>query len=87
MDIERIIKIVRYIKEEGMVGAIGAMPTMNTGSVPEAPGFSGAADPRGPSAGFDPLLGKRKRKNGGIDFRRVAPNYKKWVKNIEDNKK
>lgn len=84
MNIERIIKIVRDIKEEGMVGA---MPTMNTGSAPEAPGFSGAADPKGPSAGFDPLLGKRKRKNGGIDFRRVAPNYKKWVKNIQDNKK
>jgi len=42
-------------------------------------GFSSSADPKGPVAGFDPLLGKKK-KNGTVDFRRIKPNYRKWIK-------
>jgi hypothetical protein len=70
--IDRVIEAFRnYInlREEGV----------STGSVAGAPGFSGAADPKGPSAGFDPLLGKRK-KNGTVDFRRIPPSYRKWVR-------
>ena len=35
---------------------------MATGSTATAAGFSGAADPKGPTAGFDPLLGIKKKK-------------------------
>ena len=71
--IDRVIEVFRnYInlKEEGMV----------TGSSSGSPGFSGASDPKGPTAGFDPLLGKKK-KNGTVDFRRIPPSYRKWVSN------
>jgi hypothetical protein len=71
--IDKVIEAFRnYInlKEEGMV----------TGSSSGSPGFSGSADPKGPTAGFDPLLGKKK-KNGTVDFRRIPPSYRKWVKN------
>ena len=39
-------KILGYIREE----------MMTSGSNPQ--GFSGAADPKGPTAGFDPVQGK-----------------------------
>ena len=35
---------------------------MTTGSTAGKPGFSSKADAEGPTAGFDPLLGKKKRK-------------------------
>jgi hypothetical protein len=69
--IDRIIEAFRNyrnLKEEGMVVGTG--------------GFTSAADPKGPVAGFDPLLGKKK-KNGTVDFRRILPPYKKWVKSID----
>jgi len=47
--IDKVIEAFRsYInlKEEGMV----------TGSVSGKPGFSGSADPKGPTAGFDPVM-------------------------------
>jgi hypothetical protein len=71
--IDRVIEAFRNhisLKEEGIV----------TGSSSGSPGFSGSADPKGPTAGFDPLLGKKK-KNGTVDFRRVPSLYRKWVKN------
>ena len=52
--LEKICKIVRTLKEEG--------PTMSVG----AGGYTGAADPKGPVAGYDPVLGKvdrRKKKS------------------------
>ena len=52
--LERICKMVRTLKEEG--------PTMSVG----AGGYTGAADPKGPVAGYDPVLGKvdrRKKKS------------------------
>ena len=42
--LERICKMVRTLKEEG--------PTMSVG----AGGYTGAADPKGPVAGYDPVL-------------------------------
>ena len=44
--LEKICKIVRTLKEEG--------PTMSVG----AGGYTGAADPKGPGEGYDPVLGK-----------------------------
>jgi hypothetical protein len=69
--IDKIIEAFRHyrnLKEEGMVVGTG--------------GFTSAADSKGPVAGFDPLLGKKK-KNGTVDFRRILPPYKKWVKSID----
>lgn len=44
-------------------------------------GFSGESPSEGPTAGFDPLLGFRKRNK--IDYRKVPKNYKSWVKSLE----
>ena len=49
--LEKICKIVRTLKEEG--------PTMSVG----AGGYTGAADSKGPVAGYDPVLGKVDRRN------------------------
>lgn len=53
--IDRIIEAFRnYInlKEDG---------GMVTGSSSGNPGFSGTSDPKGPTAGFDPIIGIHKR--------------------------
>ena len=50
--LDRILKMVRSLKEE-------AGPTMSVG----AGGYTGAADPKGPVAGYDPVLGKVDRRN------------------------
>ena len=47
MDQNRLDKIIKLIRENMTVGAAG---------------FTGAADPKGPSAGFDPVMGKKPRK-------------------------
>ena len=62
-------KILNLIREEG--------PTMASGSNPQ--GFSGAADPKGPTAGFDPVQGKmQKRKKPVMIFLKGA--RKNWKK-------
>lgn len=51
--LEKVIGIIRSLKEE---------PTMSVG----AGGYTGAAAPEGPTAGFDPILGvidRRKKKH------------------------
>ena len=47
MEKKKLDWIISIIKEQ-MGG--GAAPTMSTGSTAGAPGFSGAADPKGPVA-------------------------------------
>ena len=54
--LDKICHMVRTLKEEG--------PTMSVG----AGGYTGAADPKGPTAGYDPVMGlidrrKKKQKN------------------------
>ena len=49
--LDRICQMVRTLKEEG--------PTMSVG----AGGYTGSADPKGPVAGYDPVLGKVDRRN------------------------
>lgn len=54
MDINKIIGIIRDLREEGA-------PTMSTGSTGSKAGFGGSSqgfDP-GPTAGYDKLLGKK----------------------------
>ena len=52
MDPKKINRIIDFIREE----------MMTTGSAPGKPGFSGKADAKGPTAGFDPLMTKKVRK-------------------------
>ena len=68
--LERICKMVRTLKEEG--------PTMSVG----AGGYTGAADPKGPVAGYDPVLAKVDRRN------KKQKNYPKaYVQMFRDAKK
>ena len=48
---DRICQMVRSLKEEG--------PTMSVG----AGGYTGSADPKGPVAGYDAVLGRVDRRN------------------------
>ena len=50
--LERICQMVRSLREE-------AGPTMSVG----AGGYTGSADPKGPVAGYDAVLGKVDRRN------------------------
>ena len=50
--LERICQMVRSLREE-------AGPTMSVG----AGGYTGSADPKGPVAGYDPVLTKVDRRN------------------------
>tara|TARA_B100000902_G_scaffold342029_1_gene345812 strand:+ start:399 stop:608 length:210 start_codon:yes stop_codon:yes gene_type:complete len=59
-----LTKIIDFIREE----------MMSTGSTAGKPGFSSKADAEGPTAGFDPMLGKRKKY---IYLRGVRKNWKK----------
>ena len=68
----KLDRIINFIREEG-----GAAPTVNTGSTAGKPGFSSKADAQGPTAGFDPLLGKKKRKPTPIGRYRTRVNWMK----------
>lgn len=57
------------------------MGGMTTQSTPGSAGFSSKSDSKGPVAGYDPLM-KFRGKKGKPDFRKVPPNYKKWVKSL-----
>ena len=59
-----LTKIINFIREE----------MMSTGSTAGKPGFSGKADAEGPTAGFDPVMGKKKKY---IYMRGVRKNWKK----------
>ena len=48
----KLDRILNFIREE----------MMTTGSTAGKPGFSSKADADGPTAGFDPLLGKKKKR-------------------------
>ena len=48
----KLDRIISLIREE----------MMTTGSSAGKPGFSSKADAEGPTAGFDPLLGKKKKR-------------------------
>ena len=48
----KLDRLISLIREE----------MMTTGSTAGKPGFSSKADAEGPTAGFDPLLGKKKKR-------------------------
>jgi hypothetical protein len=62
--LENSIKIIRNLMEEGMVVGTG--------------GFTGSADPKGPVAGFDPLIKLDGRKKM---MKRLPTEYLKKLKN------
>jgi hypothetical protein len=83
MDIDKIISVFHTLKEDGGGAAAGGM---TTGSTAGAPGFSGSADPKGPVAGFDPVMGFSRRKppqyaKGGIGSRKL------WLDVLKHKKK
>ena len=51
MENKKLNKIIDIVREE----------MMTTGSTPGKPGFSSAAPAKGPTSGFDPPLGKKKK--------------------------
>ena len=75
--VDRIIDIIRNLKEE-MAG--GGM--MTTGSSGGTAGFSAAADPKGPVAGYDKPLGSL-RKRGIIGKGKFAGARTRWKKGLE----
>ena len=52
MNKKALTKIISFIREE----------MMGTASTAGKPGFSGKADAEGPTAGFDPVMGKPQRR-------------------------
>ena len=57
MEKKKLDRIIDIVREE----------MMTTGSTPGKPGFSSAAPAKGPTAGFDPVMGKMmKRKRPEI---------------------
>lgn len=58
--LENSIRIIRNLMEEGMVVGTG--------------GFTGSADPKGPVAGFDPVMDGRSKM-----MRRLPPQYRKHL--------
>ena len=67
MEKKKLDWIISIIKEQ-----------MVTGSAAGAPGFSGSADPKGPTAGFDPVMGLRRRK--GPQIKLPPGSRKRWMK-------
>ena len=69
--VDKILECYRHIKEE--MGAAGG--GMTTQSSPGKPGFSGAADAKGPVAGYDAPVDFRKRK-----YKKLNMFYRQAVK-------
>ena len=68
MEKKKLDRIINIIREE----------MMTTGSTPGKPGFSSAAPAKGPTAGFDPVMGKMmKRKQKYISMGKGS--RKRWM--------
>ena len=74
MESKKLNRIINIIREE----------MMTTGSTPGKPGFSSAAPAKGPTAGFDPVMGKMlKRKKKYISMGKGS--RKRWMQNKDKN--
>ena len=71
--VDKILECYRHIKEEMGAGAAGG--GMTTQSSPGKPGISGAADAKGPVAGYDAPVDFRKRK-----YKKLNMFYRQAVK-------
>lgn len=71
---------IKMEKTDRIINLIREMMVANsTGS---GGGFGGDSPAVGPRAGLHKFLGK----TGRIDYRRVPSSYKKWIKNLYNNK-
>lgn len=61
----RIDKFIQMIREQMVANAPGG-----------SGGFSGSADPKGPTAGFDPVMGLKRRK--GPQIKLPPGSRKRW---------
>ncbi len=65
MEKKKIDKIISIIREQMVANAPGAQG-----------GFSGSAEPKGPTAGFDPVMGTTRRKYASLG----VGSRKRWMK-------
>jgi hypothetical protein len=69
--LQNSIKIIKNLMEEGMVVGTG--------------GFTGSADPKGPVAGFDPIIGIPDGRSKIM--RRLPPSYSKLLRSFKKKRK
>lgn len=67
MEKKKLDWIIEIIREQMVANAPGSQG-----------GFSGSADPKGPAAGFDPLMGLQRRK--GSQIKLPPGSRKRWMK-------
>ena len=67
MESKKLNKIIDIVREE----------MMTTGSTPGKPGFSSKADAAGPTAGFDPVMGKMMKRKKYISM--GTGSRKRWM--------
>ena len=72
MEKKKLDRIIDIIREE----------MMTTGSTPSAAGFSSKADAKGPTAGFDPVMGKMMKRRKKY-MKLPAGSRKRWMKQDE----
>ena len=72
MENNKLDKIINIIREE----------MMTTGSTTGKPGFSSAAPAKGPTAGFDPVMGKMMKRRKKY-MKLPAGSRKRWMKQDE----
>lgn len=73
--IDIIIEAVR--RHKNLLEQLGG-GMMTTSSSEGKPGFSGKADPKGPTSGFDPVIGAVRRK--GPQIKLPPGSRKRWMK-------
>ena len=67
MENKKLNRIINIVREE----------MMTTGSTPGKPGFSSKADAAGPTAGFDPVMGKMMKRKKYISM--GTGSRKRWM--------
>ena len=72
MEKKKLDRIIDIIRED----------MMTTGSTPSAAGFSSKADAKGPTAGFDPVMGKMMKRRKKY-MKLPAGSRKRWMKQDE----
>ena len=69
MENKKLNRIINIIREE----------MMTTGSTPGKPGFSSAAPAKGPTAGFDPVMGKMMKRKKKKYISMGKGSRKRWM--------
>ena len=69
MENKKLNKIIDIVREE----------MMTTGSTPGKPGFSSAAPAKGPTAGFDPVMGKMMKRKKKKYISMGKGSRKRWM--------